>query len=595
MLDILIKNAKIVDGTGSTPFLGSVGIEKEKIVLVKKGDSDFEAESVVDGAGLICCPGFIDIHSHADMSINIYPETYNLLVQGITTFIGGNCGSSLAPAKNPEYYKPYYKSIGLEDDEVPWTNFEKWLDQVETLSIGANYVPLVGHNAIRGSAMGADYKRISTRDEITEEIALLNEALDSGAFGMSVGFDAGMPGHTSDRTELDPLFAVLEKNNSLLTAHTRHHQNQWPSDDGRSYYGVYNGYRGDVLCGRYHGFIEFMEYYKRFPKLRTLIAHLTNAFLMPQPHGQALEDAMVDETIEQLVNEPLRQGYDLYYNLIPSELSISSRYRVAFSLIQSFRYDNYFCDFASESALISGIQEEGFRLRLIDLINSGRFKVGMLNPATDPYWSDAYTFVRCGDSSVAGKTLMELTNERNPGTRMELVYRNCIETLLDLLIEYPDTEWALTKDKREFMAYERLLLHPRSMPISDCIAFPEVPVTSRNIMSYGTPPIAYTIMCRYLINMVRDKHHLTLEEALRRITSLPAQIMGIYKRGSLTGGYFADVVLFDLDKLGYENDFLNPAKRPSGFKHVIVNGKFAMKDGRMQSERAGKVLRKMNT
>jgi len=328
MLDILIKNSKVVDGTGSTAFLGSVGIEKEKIAFVKEGNFDCEAVSVIDGTGLVCCPGFIDIHSHADMSINIYPEAYNLLVQGITTFVGGNCGSSLAPAINPGYYKPYYKAIGLGDKEVHWESFGKWLDQVENLPLGANYVPLVGHNAIRGSAMGADYKRTSTKAEIAEEITLLREALDSGAYGMSVGFDAGMPGHTADRIELDSLFAVLEQNNSLLTAHTRHHQNQWPSDDGRSYYGVYVGCRGDVICGRYHGLIEFMEYYKRFPKLRTVIAHLTNAFLMPQPHGQALEDAMIDETIELLVNEPLREGYDLYYNLIPSELSISSCYRV---------------------------------------------------------------------------------------------------------------------------------------------------------------------------------------------------------------------------------------------------------------------------
>jgi N-acyl-D-aspartate/D-glutamate deacylase len=335
-----------------------------------------------------------------------------------------------------------------------------------------------------------------------------------------------------------------------------------------------------------------MEYYRRFPKLRTVIAHLTNAFLMPQPHGQALEDAMIDETIELLVNEPLREGYDVYYNLIPSELSISSLYRVAFSLIQSFRYDSYFCDYASEAALISGIREAGFRSRLIDFINSGRFKMGMLNPATDPYWSDAYTFVRCGDSTVTGKTLMELTNERNPGTRAELVYRNCIETLFDLIVEHPDTEWALTKDKREFMAYKRLLMHPRSMPMTDCIAFPEVPVTTRNILSYGTPPIAYTIICRYLVNMTQKNPQLSLEEALRRITSLPAQVMGIKNRGSLLAGCCADVVLFDPDLLGYEDDFLNPAKRPNGFKFVIVNGIFAMKDGKMLPQKAGRVLRK---
>ena len=591
-MDILFKNAKIIDGTGSPAYVGCVGIEKDKIALVKAGDLDCEAASVIDVTGLICCPGFIDIHSHADISIPLYSEAYSLLVQGITTFVGGNCGISLAPATKPDYYEKYNRENGLSIIDFQWGGFGKWLDHIDARGVGANYVPLVGHNAIRGNVLGADYNRFSTEAEVKEELLLLEEALDAGAFGMSAGFDAAMAGHSADRTEIEALFSLLERKGALITAHTRHHQNQWPSDDGRTYYGVYNGYRGDVICGRYHGFIEFMEYYKRFPKLRVLISHLTNAFLMPQPHSQALENAMIDETLRLLVDEPLQEGYDVYYNLLPSEISISSRYRVTFSLAQSLQYDTFFKDYTSEMDIVKGLCDTGFRLKLIELINSGRFKMGMLSPATDPYWADCYTFVRSNDISVVGKTLMEVTQERKTGTQVELVYCNCMETLFDIVLDDPNTEWALTKDKREYMAYQRLLLHPRSMPCTDCIAFPEVPDTTKNMLSYGTPPVGYTMMCRYLINMARDKQHLSPEEAIRRITSLPAQVMGIEGRGKLTEGYSADITLLNWDGLSYENDFLSPSKRPGGFVHVLVNGQFAMKDSVMQKAAAGRVIRK---
>ena len=161
--DLLIKNTWIVDGTGNAGFGGSVAIRGEKIVAV--GDVRGEAEVELDGSGLITCPGFIDPHSHADTTIMEYPLAPNLVMQGITTFLGGNCGMSPAPQSD--------------------TTFAKWLSDAEKEGIAVNYAPLVGHRSVRTAVMGDDFKREATDEEICRMKSHVDEAMSAGALGLS--------------------------------------------------------------------------------------------------------------------------------------------------------------------------------------------------------------------------------------------------------------------------------------------------------------------------------------------------------------------------------------------------------------------------
>ena len=591
MLDLLIRNTWIIDGTGAPGFRGCIGIAGDRIALVERGECQQTAAEIIDGEGLICSPGFIDAHSHGDVSLYYYPDCYNAISQGITTFVGGNCGIGVAPALRQEFYGPYHRSLDVDSMPVRWKTFGQWLDFIETLPIAANFVPLVPLNPLRGSILGEDYQRPSSDDEIQGELQLLDEALDAGAFGLSLSLDPGIAGHFADRRELDRLFQRLQEREVLLTAHTRHHQTQWPSDDGRTFYGWFIGHKGEVMCGRYQGLVEFMEYYRRFPGLRTMIAHLTNAFVVPQPHSLALEYAMMDETMELLVDKPNRDGCDVYFNVIPDQQSISSAYRIATPMVRNMPFEDTVKDYATEEKMIAGLRELQFRQKMKDFINGGKFKLTMLHPATDPYWAEAYQIVRSTDRDAVGKTLMQLTRERMPGTHMEMVYNNCIEVLFDLLLEDPMAEGAMILDKREF-ATERFLGNPRCMPITDSVMLPAVPDTSRNIMGYGTPPVAYTSMVRFLVNMCREGQYLTQEDAIRRLTSLPAHVLRIADRGILRPGYCADLTILDWDELSYENDFLVPARPPRGIQHVIINGRFALKNGKICDRKAGRVLRR---
>ena len=591
-LDILIVNASVIDGTGKPAFNGSVGIKDDKIVFVEEGKSDRDAKKTIDAHGHICCPGFIDIHSHADVSITLSPDCYSVLIQGITTFVGGNCGIGNAPMPNKDYKNEYIKYNHLEEIDFSWTTFKQWLETVDQADIAANYVPLVPHNSIRGGVLGHGWKKASTDEQIEKEKELLNEAIDAGAFGMSMSFDAGVPGHYSSDKEVCALFELLSERSSLATAHTRHHQNQWPSDDGSTFYGIYDGHPGEIIAGRYHGLKEFSDYAEKFPKLRCMFSHLTNQYIIPQPHSQQFEDAAVDETLRELIDGPVSRGADLFFNLLPNEWSLASECRITDNLTRSMKNNKHFAKFADEERIVEALKKHHFRAEYKKYFNSGKLKIGMVLPATDPYWSDTYTFLRCTDKSVIGKTLYEVTLERAPGSRVEVLYENCLDVLFDIVISDPDATWALNKDKREYMACERLLCHDRAVPMTDSPVFSSVIPEGRNIMAYGNPPNAYSMFPMFLIRMVREKKFMTIEQAISKITSRPAEIMGIENRGVLKEGAYADVLILDWDNFDIDRDFTEPNRRVSGLEEVIVNGVQAISGTELTDKRGGKVIRK---
>ena len=207
--DIIIKNARIVDGTGQAPFKGNIAIRGDKIVRV--GNVDGEADIVIEGNGLVASPGFIDPHSHADVSIMQFPLAENLVMQGITTFVGGNCGTSPAP--------------------LPKLKFGAWLARVEHKGISVNMVPLVGHSTMRTTVMGEDWKRETTTAELNKLKSLLEEAMKSGAYGFSGGIDPPWPGYFASMEEKVELAKVAKKFGGYYTPHTRHERSHWVTDN----------------------------------------------------------------------------------------------------------------------------------------------------------------------------------------------------------------------------------------------------------------------------------------------------------------------------------------------------------------------------
>lgn len=218
MWDLLIKNAEIFDGTGRASFKGSVAVQKDRVAAVGKVDSEY-AYRVIDAKGLALAPGFIDVHSHSDYHLCIWPRADSKLRQGVTTEIGGNCGYAAAPisdtlAKEREVsFKTYY------DLSLPWLSVSEYFRKLESQKISVNFGLLAGHNTLRASVIGGD-DRPPREAELRQMQRLLKQAMEEGALGLSTGL-IYPPACFSSTEEMVALAKVVQPYGGLMAFHMR--------------------------------------------------------------------------------------------------------------------------------------------------------------------------------------------------------------------------------------------------------------------------------------------------------------------------------------------------------------------------------------
>lgn len=589
--DIVIRNTNIIDGTGRRQFLGDVGITGDKITMI--GAIETRGTTEIDGKGLVTCPGFIDAHSHADMTILKAPEAYNLVMQGITTFVGGNCGISLAPVGDPEYYERANRTFGADHVDVRWKNFAGWLDHIGQADIAPNYIPLVGHNTIRGTILGNDYKKESTKEELKSILKLTRESMEAGAFGVSFMLDPGAAGFHAGLDELIEIAKIVKEYNGVIAPHTRHHQNQWFTDSiDEEAYGLYCGYNGEITAGRYHGLVEAVEICRRAGGVRMHMAHLTPAYSVPQPHPVSLDKALAKATLEDIIDRAKDEGLDISYNVLPCEYSIGSELSIIDIIVSNAMLPKEIKEMSRQDFALQ-LRRSDFRSSLTRLIHSGKIKFGMIHPCTDPYWFDCYRIITCSNAAYQGRTLGEIIREEYSGGVIHIVYEASYEVLFDMLCEDPNTTWALVKDKREYGALDVFLKHKLGIPITDTIqVMPSESSKSVDQSMYGISPSYYNMFIHYLNTMVKERNILSQEEAIHKITGFPAKnIFGITDRGVIKEGAFADIVMLNWDRLWDNRDFSIPRKTPEGINCVMINGKIVCDHGVLTGARAGKILK----
>jgi len=414
--DLLITNTRIVDGTGSDAYVGNVAVTGDRIVAL--GDTTAEAATVIDGAGLVTCPGFIDPHSHADLMLMMHPPAENLVMQGITTFVGGNCGITLAPVKKRTHIDLLSQEAGFELP-VDWETFDDWLRTVEETGASLNYVPMVGHHAIRGSVLDENFKREATADEVEEMKELVDEAMRAGAHGMSSFSDPSI-GEYASVDELVELTRVAGSYGGFYMPHTRHIQSQWFSDDPEEMgYGIYHGPAEDAWVGRYRGYKEAIEIGRR-ADTPVHIAHYSTAFKIPQPHPDELDAAAARATL-QIIDDALGEGVDVTVDVIPCTSSISGKLPV----ISAFKR---WLDDSGNEGLVERMKTADFRAELHRVYDEGRFKVCMIHTKADPYWMNRLRILECSNPDYRDKTVGEITAKKNC---------HPLDTLIDLVIEDP--------------------------------------------------------------------------------------------------------------------------------------------------------------
>ncbi|MDD3921302.1 MAG: amidohydrolase family protein, partial [Eubacteriales bacterium] len=221
MLDVKIRNASILDGTGSAAFTGDVGIANGKIVRV--GCVEEQAAQTVDGTGLILAPGFVDVHSHSDLFAFVDPLRASKLCQGITTEICGQCG--LGPAPIDERFFPYYtayfqkQGAPIYPDAAAFTSFSKYLARMETLATGTHLAYFIPHGTVRMAAMGLSPEKADTK-QVAHMRELVRDGMAAGALGLSSGLMYA-PGNFADEAELTALVEEVGAYNGIYTSHMR--------------------------------------------------------------------------------------------------------------------------------------------------------------------------------------------------------------------------------------------------------------------------------------------------------------------------------------------------------------------------------------
>lgn len=578
MYDILIKNTKIVDGTGAPSYVGDIAIKDSKIV--EMGKIEGEAATIIDGTGLVACPGFIDVHSHPDLSMQLVPQCENYIMQGITTAVGGNCGISSAPKEN--------------------LSFGEYLKQLDGSALSINYIPLAGHCAIRSLVLGEDSKRLSTAEEIEGMKEYVEEAMHSGSFGFSTGRDYPPAEHAS-ADEVIELARVARQYDGIFTTHHAHVHDHWATDDRSEVgYGTFYGETEDIWVGIYRGLLEAIDV-ARQADMPVHISHLANVYKFPQPHPDYLDAAGARATLE-IIDSAREEGLDVTFDTLCFETSISAPKPIIDEFLYARPPGMQWIKELGRQEFLRQIGDKALRDRIKKLSRDGKLKFSMHHTKANPFWMNFFKIISCRNKDYENRTIGEIAVAEN---------KEALDAVFDLIAEDPETMWFQTADLRlRGSIPAEFLKHDCCMPVTDMTALPPIEIPIEDILKMipddlDDPNIApdmirsalntpnfYGVFPEYIGSLIRDKKILSLEEGIRKATSLPAWRFGLKKRGTLKSDFCADIVIFDYDKIGSAGTILNPRQKPNGIEHVIVNGEITYENKMHTGVGAGKVLRR---
>jgi N-acyl-D-amino-acid deacylase len=296
-----------------------------------------------------------------------------------------------------------------------------------------------------------------------------------------------------------------------------------------------------------------------------------------------LEEAATKATLWH-IDQAIEEGVDISFDVIGSTSSIASPNPLIREFWKSRNVALAWINHLSKEDLIAKLRTIKFRNQIKQVYNSGRLKLGMIHTKVDPYWMDRFKILKCKIKAYEGQTLGQIARNQNSEP---------LDTIFNLLAEDPDTIWIQFVDDRAFAtALTIIIKHPLAMPCTDMVIFPLTPDSIPDFLGQAQPPpIAYGIFADYIGTWVRETSTLRLEEAVRKATALPAQRFGLTGRGIISPNAYADLVVFDFEKIRMKGDYLTPSQVPAGINYVLVNGAIVYDQGNYTGKRPGKVLR----
>ncbi len=519
MYDLLIKNGMVVDGSGSPGFYAAVLVDKERVTIHRGDVSDIEARREINAAGHVVCPGFIDLHSHAGLTILGEPHHDPKVRQGVTTELVGIDGISHAPFKSHEELRRYiWLDSGLNG--YPPTPAD-WLTVADLLGkydnkVAVNIAFILGNSPVRIWSVGWD-NRPATDAEIEDMKAVVREAMEEGAWGLSTGLDYE-PGAFADTDELVALSDAAAALGGFYHTHTR------------------SALRAKSLLAPWH---EALDIGRR----SGIALHMTHYRQSAHGVGSYLDYIA-------LIEDARAEGMDVTFDC----------YSYAYS-------GTHFVINLPGWAKDGG--PERVMAALKDPDDRSRLKREMSREKLDNNWLTA--FAQPKNKKYEGLLLTDIAEDRG---------QDPFDAIFDLLIDenLGISVVGLGTNQHTLPAF---VSHPYGMIASDAILLGEYP----NPRSYGCFPIV-------LAEFVRAEKHLRLPEAIRKMTSFPAQRLGLPDRGLLRDGFKADIVVFNPDTVKTHATRESPKQYPVGIEYVIVNGLVVIDRGENTGALAGRALRR---
>jgi len=499
--DLLIRNGRLVDGTGAPWRRGDVAVRGDTIVEVAARIAG-SARRVVDAGGRVVAPGFIDVHTHARRGIFEVPSAENYVRQGVTTLVEGPDGSSALP-------------LG------------PFLDKVEALGPGVNFASLVGHGSIREAVIGRA-NRAPSAEELARMQDLVRQAMREGAFGLSTGLFY-VPGSFARTEEVVALARVAGELGGIHVSHMR--------DEAG---GVLESVRETITIGE-------------DGHLPTQVTH--HKMIGRAAWGQSAESL-------RLVQAARAGGVDVTIDAYPYTASSTA---LQAALLPAWALEG------GADALRRRLADPAERSRILEVVKD---KIRNERGGGDPR---NIAIAACGyDRTLEGQTLADVLRGRGHAPTVE----NAAQLSLEI-VERGGASAVFHAISEEDV--ERILVSPFTMVASDG----EIPA-----LGQGAPhPRSYGAFARVLAVYVRKKGLLTLEDAIRKMSSLPAARLGLADRGLVRPGMKADLVVLDPDTIRDKATFEQPHQYAEGVSLVVVRGEIVLDGERMTGSRPGRVLR----
>lgn len=542
--ELVLANGRILDGCGNPWFWGDLAIRKGRIKAVASAGT-LTGMKVIDAGGRFITPGFFDIHTHSDLTILVNRLAESAVHQGITTQVIGNCGMSPAPV-NENYLDEIRRDWGRisKAPEVTWEwrSFAQYLKTLQSGGLAINLASLVGHGALRIAVMGFE-ERSPNSAELRQMQGYLCSAIESGAFGLSTGL-VYPPGCFADTDEIIALCEVVAQHGGLYASHIRGERET-----------ILEAVAEAIQIGREAGVPVQISH--NAPKYGAPCDATANLALVEEARRSGL-DVTVDNDVHTDLGPALMDA--LPQSLLGREVA------EIVSLLKN-----------SDSR--KSIRDEILLDRRPAFGPAGLLKHGR--------WDRIKIFEAPQKRGVVGKTIETIASDQDQGP---------FDVYFDLIVEMGDEVYAIY-DYIDEENIQIFLQHPLVMIASDGQV-----LAPHGFLNDPPPyyPCCYGEFPGVLERYVRDEPVLSLEEAIRKMTSFPAQRLGVMDRGVLRPGAWADIVIFDLDRIHdratnlYPHTFPlenYPHKFPEGIDYVMVNGELVIEEGQHTGVLPGKVLR----